>query len=62
MNIKGCTKLRYLDCYANYFDENAINSIYNGLPDRTGKEAGIIEAYHEEGDKTIAEKKNWKVR
>ena len=61
LNIIGCTKLRYLNCDANNFDRNEMNAIYNGLPDRTGKEAGIIEAYHEQGDKTIAEKKNWKV-
>lgn len=61
LNVTGCIKLRHLVCDANNFDENAMNAIYNGLPDRTGKEVGIIEAYNGEGDKTIAEKKNWQV-
>ena len=61
LNITGCTKLRYLNCSENDFDENTLNTIYKSLPDRTGKEAGIIKAYYEQGDKTIAEKKNWQV-
>ena len=61
LNITGCTKLRYLNCSEYDFDENTLNTIYNSLPDRTGKEAGIIKAYYEQGDKTIAEKKNWQV-
>lgn len=61
LDVSKCTQLRYLNCYANYFDDNAINFIYNSLPDRIGKEAGII-TIEAVGDETIAEKKNWKVR
>lgn len=63
LNINGCSVLEELYAEDNQLDETAINQIYNGLPDRTGKEAGYVNLRNNngEGDKTIVERKNWNV-
>ena len=61
LDVSNCTELNYLGCRDNNFNDNAMNAIYNGLPDRTGKEAGNMYG-GAKGDKTIAKRKNWVVR
>ena len=63
LDVSKCTNLTKLDCSNNNFDDNAMNAIYNGLPDRTGKEAGIIyiDGNDAKGNTAIALNKNWNV-
>ena len=64
LDITKCPNLNQLYCGSNNFDDNAMNAIYNGLPDRTGKEAGVfyINGNDAKGNTTIALNKNWKVK
>ena len=61
--LSGCHALLSLHCGDNNFDNNAMNTIYNNLPDRTGEDAGRISFSQDDakGDITIAKNKNWKI-
>ena len=63
LDISKCTELKELLCHKNLFNNDAMNVIYNSLPDRTGKEAGRISFSQGDakGDITIAKNKNWKI-
>ena len=60
LDVSKCIELNSLECGANNFDDEAMNVIYNGLPDRTGKDAGTIHC-EAKGNTTIALNKNWKI-
>ena len=63
INIDNCNSLSYLDCQDNKFDDDAMNYIYNALPDKTGiRHCYIhIRSTDAKGDITILENKNWSV-
>ena len=64
LDVSKCPTLRELYCGGNNFDNNAMNAIYNGLPDQKGDDYhGIINLYKDDakGNTTIALNKNWKV-
>lgn len=58
------SQLSYLTMQENKMDASALNAVYEALPNREGKEMGIIEAVDNDGyatsDVSIATAKNWK--
>ena len=72
LDVSGCTQLKVLDCYGNNFTTAALDDIYCSLPDRTGKENGVIEPVYSDTssnhavvlatNKANAIAKNWKVQ
>lgn len=61
LKVNGCVTLENLECSGNQFSENAMNTIYNTLPDRSGKGKGKIVVSRPDGNTTIAKNKNWEV-
>ena len=72
LDISKNTKLKMLYCSGNNFSTQALDDIYCALPDRKGKENGVIHPVKNSSDpnhatilatnKTNATAKNWKVR
>ena len=72
LDVSGCTQLTKLWCYDNNFTTATLDDIYCALPDRTGKENGVIEPVHSDTssnhaivlatNKANAIAKNWKVQ
>lgn len=63
LDISKCVDLVEIAYENNNFNEDAMNTIYNGLPDRGSKEAGIIftsDMNNIKGNTSIARNKNWK--
>ncbi len=71
LDISKNTNLRALFCYGNNFSTQALDAIYCALPDRTGKDNGLIEPVKNSSDPNHATvlatnaqnaiDKNWKV-
>ena len=71
LDISKNTNLRVLFCYGNNFSTQALDAIYCALPDRTGKDNGLIEPVKNSSDPNHATvlatnaqnaiDKNWKV-
>ena len=72
LDVSGCTQLTKLWCYDNNFTTATLDDIFCALPDRTGKENGVIEPVHSDTssnhaivlatNKANATAKNWKVQ
>jgi len=72
LDVSGCTQLEELWCYNNNFTTAALDDIFCALPDRTGKENGVIEPVYSDTssnhaivlatNKQNAIAKNWKVQ
>ena len=72
LDVSGCTQLEELWCYNNNFTTAALDDIFCALPDRTGKENGVIEPVYSDTssnhaivlatNKANAIAKNWKVQ
>ncbi|RKV88043.1 MAG: T9SS C-terminal target domain-containing protein [Bacteroidetes bacterium] len=72
LDISKNTKLKMLYCSGNNFSTQALDDIYCALPDKKGKENGVIHPVKNSSDpnhatilatnKTNATAKNWKVR
>ena len=72
LDVSGCTQLTKLWCYDNNFSTAALDDIYCILPDRTGKESGVIQPVKNSSapnhatvlatNKQNAIAKNWKVQ
>ena len=72
LDVSACTQLKELYCYNNDFTTAALDDIYCALPDRTGKENGVIKpvfnsslSYNDTVIATNAQNatdKNWKVQ
>ena len=63
LDITACSNLHNLVCGDNHFNDDAMNSIYNNLPSKSGKDKGTITLYKDnaKGDITIAQNKYWTV-
>ena len=71
LDVSKNTQLRGLFCYGNNFSTQALDAIYCALPDRTGKDNGLIEPVKNSSDPNHATvlatnaqnaiDKNWKV-
>ena len=71
LDLSKNTQLRELFCYGNNFSTQALDAIYCALPDRTGKDNGLIEPVKNSSDPNHATvlatnaqnaiDKNWKV-
>ena len=71
LDLSKNTQLRELFCYGNNFSTQALDAIYCALPDRTGKDNGLIEPVKNSSDPNHATvlatnaqnatAKNWKV-
>ena len=71
LNVSN-TQLELLYCYSNNFSSQALDDIYCALPDRTGKENGVIKPVYNSSSSDIATvlatnaqnatAKNWKVQ
>lgn len=65
LNIKGCSLLRELDCRYSDLSAEALNKIFNDLPQGISSGYSKIEIYGNPGsntcDKSIAEKKGWEI-
>ncbi len=73
LDISKNTKLVKLNLYSNNFSTSTLNNIYCQLPDRTGKEKGLIYMAAQVGEvtdellvrstsKTITDSKNWVIQ
>ena len=72
LDVSKNTKLWFLYCYGNNYSTAALDDIFCALPDRTGKDNGLIEPVKNSSDpnhatviatnKTNATSKNWKVQ
>ena len=72
LNVSGCSQLRKLYCYGSNLSTQALDDIFCALPDRTGKDNGVIDPVYNSSssnhatvlatNKTNATAKNWKVR
>lgn len=63
LDVSKNAKLVLLVCAKNNFDDDAMNAIYNGLPVRESSDNAAITilSTDNQGNKTIAKNKNWKV-
>jgi len=67
LNISGCDELYFLDCRFGRMNAAALNALFDSLPDRNGKDIGVIKVSANPGlneaeyNKTIAINKNWNV-
>jgi Leucine-rich repeat (LRR) protein len=66
LNVSGCAELRWLKCCNNQLSATALNDVFTGLPNRSGKPDGSIYIEDNPGatacDRSIAINKNWKIR
>jgi len=72
LDVSKNTQLRWLFCHGNNFSTQALDDIFCALPDRTGKDNGVIDPVYNSSssdhatvlatNKTNATAKNWKVQ
>jgi len=72
LDVSKNTQLRWLFCHGNNFSTQALDDIFCALPDRTGKENGVIDPVYNSSSPDIAAvlatnkqnaiAKNWKVQ
>ena len=72
LDVSHNGKLQALDCYGNQIKGEAMTALVNGLPDRMGKEPGMIQVIGQDAktdgniclksDVAIAKGKNWSVQ
>ena len=64
LNVSGCTALKELNCRYNQLSVNALNSLFESLPNRPAKD-GVVNLWRNPGsggcNRAIAENKGWRV-